>query len=162
MAFLLDTNILLRLVEPSHMMHAEALAASSALLGAGETVYIAPQNIAEFWNVSTRPLDKNGLGFTPAQTNGEVTRLESLFTLILDKAESYKEWRQLVVTHSVSGVNVHDARLVAAMKVNGITHFVTFNDRDFKRYTDITIMTPADVIKAYPPPAKGDTLPTAS
>ncbi|HXM33725.1 MAG TPA: hypothetical protein VN920_00925, partial [Pyrinomonadaceae bacterium] len=62
MSFLLDTNIILRLVEPAHSMHAAALDASSALLAADEAVHIVPQNIAEFWNVCTRPLNQNGLG----------------------------------------------------------------------------------------------------
>ena len=46
----------------------------------------------------------------------------------------FLEWRRLVVTFGVSGVQVHDARLVAAMKVNGVTHILTFNTSDFKRY----------------------------
>jgi len=152
MLWLIDSNILLRLVEPAHSMHADALAASSALLGAGETVHTLPQNIAEFWNVCTRPLDKNGLGLTPAQTEREVARLETLFPVLLDNASIYPEWRQLVVKHAVSGVQVHDARIAAAMMTHGITHLMTFNDQDFKRYQNITAMTPAEVIKAYPPP----------
>ena len=48
MSFLLDTNIILRLVEPAHAMHAAALDASSALLAADEPVHIVPQNIAEW------------------------------------------------------------------------------------------------------------------
>jgi len=34
----------------------------------------------------------------------------------------------------VSGVQVHDARLVASMKVNAISHILTLNVEDFKRY----------------------------
>lgn len=150
MLWLADTNILLRLVEPAHPMHADALAASSALLGAGETVHTLPQNIAEFWNVCTRPLDKNGLGLTPAQTDAEASHLETLFPVLPDAAGAYSEWRQLVVRHAVSGVQVHDARIVAAMKAHGVTHLMTFNDQDFKRYQDITVITPAEVSKAYP------------
>ncbi len=47
-------------------------------------------------------------------------------------------------------MKVHDTRIVAAMKVHGISHLVTFNDQDFKRYHEITVMTPAEVIQAYP------------
>ena len=150
MLWVVDSNILLRLAEPAHAMHADALAASSALLGAGEIVHTLPQNIAEFWNVCTRPLDKNGLGLTPAQTDAEVTRLEMLFPVLLDNASIYAEWRQLVVKHAVSGVQVHDARIAAAIRTHGVTHLMTFNDKDFKRYQNITAMTPAEVIKAYP------------
>jgi predicted nucleic acid-binding protein len=149
--FLVDSNILLRHVEPKHPMHLEAVNAIAALLNAGESVYVIPQNISEFWNVCTRPLNKNGLGFTPAQADMELKRIESLLTILLDTALIYSEWRQLVVKHAVSGVQVHDARIVAAMKAHSITHLVTFNHKDFKRYTEIIVMTPQDVINAYLP-----------
>src|SRR5262249_10237478 len=147
--FLLDSNILLRHIEPKHPMHSEAVDAVAALLNAGESVYVLPQNLSEFWNVCTRPLDRNGLGLTPAQTDSEVSRIEFLLTVILDNNLIYPEWRQLVVKHSVSGVQVHDARIVAAMKAHQIENLVTFNFADFKRYTEITVMTPQDVIVAY-------------
>ena len=43
------------------------------------------------------------------------------------------------------GVNVHDARLVATMLVHGLTHIVTFNIRDFTRYTEITAVHPREI-----------------
>jgi hypothetical protein len=43
----------------------------------------------------------------------------------------------MLVTHGVSGVQVHDARLVAAMHVYGVKHILTSNGKDFARYTDI-------------------------
>jgi predicted nucleic acid-binding protein len=149
--FLVDSNILLRHVEPKHPMHPEAVNAVAALLNAGESVYVLPQNISEFLNFCTRHLNKNGLSFTPAHTDTEVKRIESLLTMQLDNAAIYSEWRQLVVNHAVSAVQVHDARIVAAMKAHGITHLVTFNHVDFNRYTGITVMSPQDVISAYPP-----------
>ena len=36
--------------------------------------------------------------------------------------------------HRVSGVQVHDARLVAAMVSHGVRHILTFNTADFNRY----------------------------
>jgi predicted nucleic acid-binding protein len=56
-----------------------------------------------------------------------------------------QEWRQLLVRHTVAGVKVHDARLIASMKVYGITHLLTFNAKDFTRYPDITVVTPQHV-----------------
>ena len=45
--------------------------------------------------------------------------------------------------HGVSGKKAHDARLVATMTVNGITHILTFNADDFTRYAGITVLHPA-------------------
>lgn len=52
--------------------------------------------------------------------------------------------------YSVLGVTAHDARLVAAMKVGGVSHILTFNVEDFKRYhgVEITVVTPAEIIRS--------------
>lgn len=152
MPFLLDTNILLRSAEPAHPMHAEAVDSVSRLLAAGERVCVLPQNISEFWNVFTRPADRNGLGFSVAQADAEVTRIETLITVLLDVPGIYPQWRRMVVQHTVSGVQVHDARIAAAMIAHGIDSIVTFNDGDFRRYAGINVLTPADVINQYPLP----------
>jgi hypothetical protein len=47
-----------------------------------------------------------------------------------------------VLAHAVSGAQVHDARLVAAMHVHGLTHLLTLNVPDFTRYPGITIVHP--------------------
>jgi len=65
--------------------------------------------------------------------------------LLPDSLATFKEWRRLVVTHSVNGVEVHDAKLVASMNTYGITHLLTFNVADFKRYPGIVVVSPADV-----------------
>jgi predicted nucleic acid-binding protein len=47
----------------------------------------------------------------------------------------YPEWYRLVSQFNVSGVQVHDARLVAVMRVHQISHILTFNTADFARYS---------------------------
>lgn len=44
------------------------------------------------------------------------------------------------------GVNVHDARLVAAMLVHGLTDILTFNTKDFARYSEITAVHPTAIV----------------
>ena len=38
-----------------------------------------------------------------------------------------------------------DARIVAAMKVHNVTHLLTFNTDDFKRYDEITVVNPQNI-----------------
>src|SRR3712207_7805993 len=59
------------------------------------------------------------------------SQIENLLTLIDDIPQIYSEWRRLVVTYSVAGVAVFDARLVATAKAHGIDNILTF-DRDRK------------------------------
>src|ERR1700688_2350197 len=108
MSVLVDTNVLLRRTQPAHESHAAAV--DARLLGSGEPVYFTLQNISEFWNVVTRPVANNGLGFSVAVALGEVEKIERLLTFLPDAPAMYGEWKRLVVQHSVFGSKVHDAR----------------------------------------------------
>lgn len=145
MTFLVDTNVLLRSAQPSHPMYEEAVNATNTLLGRGEELWLAPQNLIEFWNVYTRPVERNGLGHTVTEAETEVNRLKELFPMLLDLPAIYGEWERLVIAHAVMGVNVHDARLVAAMLVHGLTHILTFNTADFRRFSQITVVHPSEI-----------------
>jgi predicted nucleic acid-binding protein len=110
MSVLVDTNILLRRTQPGHEHHAAAVESVARLLGAGQPVYFTLQNISEFWNVMTRPIAANGLGFSPALALREVDNIERILTLLPDTAAVYPEWKRLVTIYGVSGAKVHDAR----------------------------------------------------
>ena len=113
----------------------------------GHQLQTTSQNFTEFWNASTRPINRNGFGLTPLETDRLLRIAERLFPLLPDSPAVYPEWRRLVVTYSVSGVQVHDARLVAAMISHGVTHILTFNIVDFDRYATegIVSVDPATV-----------------
>jgi len=142
MPFLLDTNILLRSVDSTHPMNPDAVNAIITLRNRGEQLYIVPQNLIEFWNVCTRQIQRNGLGRSATEAEAEINRLKQIFPLLLDTEAIYQEWERLVITYKVIGVNVHDARLVAAMIVHGLTNILTFNITDFARYSEITAVNP--------------------
>jgi predicted nucleic acid-binding protein len=79
-----------------------------------------------------------------------MTGLRTRFRLLDDTPAILPEWERLVVAHSVLGKNAHDARLVAAMRVHGVTHLLTFNDGDFRRFAGITVLTPASIAPPGP------------
>lgn len=142
MSVFVDTNILLRSVQPSHPMHSAAVRSVAALMRDGEPLVITPQIVAEFWTVATRPVEQNGLGWSHQQTFDEIARIEGFLSVLIESAEVYDEWKRLVVAKGVTGVQAHDARLVAAMKVYGIDRILTFNTQDFARYDDIEAIRP--------------------
>jgi predicted nucleic acid-binding protein len=151
MNVLLDTNILSRMAQPGHVQHRVALDATAALRFRGDVLCLVPQILYEFWVVATRPPAANGLGLSVAVVAAELTRLRSLFPLLFDTAAVFGEWERLVTTHQVSGKNAHDARLVAAMTVHGLTHLLTFNTADFARYAGVTALDPVTVSSPAPP-----------
>lgn len=146
MPYLTDTNVLLRSTSPGHPMFSQAVAAVESILRGGEEIYLVPQNLMEFWAVATRPPERNGLGMTAEQALLELERLEEWLPILPEAPEVYREWRRLVVTHGVLGVGVHDTRLVAAMLIHNITHLLTFNVDDFRRYPRIVVVHPEAVL----------------
>lgn len=140
MVYLVDTNVLLRLADRRHPLHPVIRQAIRKLQQEGHTLQITSQNGVEFWNVTTRPANKNGFGLTPAEANRLLHLIERLFPVLPDSPSVYPQWRQLVVRFGVSGVQVHDARLAAAMLAHQITHILTFNGADFSRYAPVGIV----------------------
>lgn len=151
MSYAIDTNVLARSVEANHPMQSQALGALDALIRAGEALFVLSQNLYEFWVVATRPIKQNGLGISVAEAQAFIARFESVFRLKADTPAVYAEWKRFVTQHSVAGKQAHDARIAAAMKAHGITHLLTFNGNDFKRYQEITAVAPKDFISQQQP-----------
>src|SRR5438067_3645135 len=142
MSYLVDTNVLLRLVQKTSPLHAAARNAVLTLRKQGEELCIIPQNLIEFWAVATRPVGDNGLGLTTDQAAWELRKLKRFFRLQPDTPTIFSEWEQLVIKHQVPGKQAHDTRLVAAMNVHNLSHILTFNTDDFKRFSSITAVDP--------------------
>ena len=141
-AYLVDTDVLLRFVKPDDSDYSMLRSSIRMLWLDGDDLCYTSQNLAEFWNTSTRPVERNGYGLSILEVDGRARFIEEQFTLLEDSNAVHHEWRSLLVNHSVSGIQVHDARLVAAMHVHQISHLLTFNTRDFVRYTGITVVHP--------------------
>jgi predicted nucleic acid-binding protein len=144
-ACLVDTNVLLRIPRRSDPNHAAVDNALSKLAIQGTILHYTHQNIAELWNTMTRPQSRNGFGLTVQDADREVALIESGMELLPDSAAVYREWRRIVVLYGVSGVQVHDARLAAAMYTHGISHILTLNGSDFSRFSGITAIHPAAI-----------------
>ena len=142
---LIDTSTLLRTLQRRHPQYDVAVRALEVLPGRGRTLHIAPQNLVELWVVATRPVDQNGLGLSVAAAAAEVARIKDMFPLLADTPAIYTAWENLVIEYQVSGKPAHDARLVAAMQVHGLTAILTFDKTGFSRYAGIEVLHPADV-----------------
>lgn len=145
-AYLLDTNILLRMCDGNASTHLLAGEATAQLLRQEHQVYLTSQNLIEFWVVATRPHEVNGLGWDLEKTNHEVVQILAQFPLLEDNSKIFEYWLNIVTTNQLKGKRVHDARLVAVMLAHGITHLLTFNPKDFKDIAGIIVMHPQTVI----------------
>jgi predicted nucleic acid-binding protein len=145
MACLLDTGVLLRAFDAAAPEYRVIRQALGILWGRQERLNVTVQNLAEFWNVSTRPVDKNGYGLSAERTGKRLALIERFCEVDTEDDHSYHIWKGLLVVQAVSGVAVHDARLVSVMLSRGIGIIVTLNERDFRRYSGIAVLTPDKV-----------------
>ena len=143
---MIDTNILIRRINRRDPQHRGVRKALNVLEARGDRICVSPQNIIEFWNVATRPANKNGLGLTPPVAGRVVARIEESFHLLTETTDVYHEWRRLVVFFSVSGVKVYDTRLAALSIVLRVGAILTFNVTDFRRFSGFQLLHPNDLL----------------
>jgi predicted nucleic acid-binding protein len=147
MAYLLDTGILLRLFDSSDPQHLSIRGAVRRLLRRGERLVTSAQNVAEFWNVSTRPASaRGGYGHSVARTRRRVVAIERFCEILTESDASYTYWKSLVTDQNVLGAAVHDARLAAIMTVCGISHLLTLDTGGFQRFGTVQTNTPDQVV----------------
>jgi predicted nucleic acid-binding protein len=144
LSVLVDTNVLLRRLEPQHPHYRDAVAGTDRLIEGGEQVHVSAQNLAEFWATATRAAGQNGLGLDIAAAAAALDAIERTFTLLPDDPMIYDHWKRLVILHRIIGNRVYDARLVAVMLVHGIAGILTFNVADFTRY-GVVVLHPSMV-----------------
>jgi predicted nucleic acid-binding protein len=149
MQVLVDTNVLVRIVEQQHVHHAVAVESLRNLSLAGHILHLVPQVHYEFWVVATRSIESNGLGMTSHEVAQELEKLsDPLFRFLRDERAIYNPWHELVCKYAVRGKQSHDARLVAAMIRHGLTHILTFNAQDFARFSEIAVIEPTAAISS--------------
>ena len=144
-ACLLDSNILLRISKSDDPQHDLISHALHTLVVNRVRLCYTSQTLGEFWNASTRPLDKNGFGLSIGETDRLARVIERDFELLPDTREVHDHWRSLLVAHNIRGVQVHDARLAASMYVHGVGRLLTNNVRDFRRFDGLRVLHPSEV-----------------
>ena len=150
MSYLVDTNVLLRLFDLSDSRNPEVVAALDVLTDRTEEIYLCAQVMIEYWVVSTRPKESNGMGLGVAEADEVLSKIEKLFPCLPEPPDIAHIWRKIVKKHSACGKQAHDARLAALMTARGVEYILTLNPGDFARYEGITPVTPQEVVLARP------------
>ena len=83
-AWLLDTNILLRISKSADLYHANIVEVLRALVSAQARLCFTSQIVGEFWNASTRPREQNGFGLSTAETSRLARVIERDFEFLPD------------------------------------------------------------------------------
>jgi predicted nucleic acid-binding protein len=151
MAWLIDTNVLLRLADAESPQRSLAEAAVASLIASGTQVFISFQVVVEFWAVATRPESANGLGWSPQTAAEAIRSLREQFTLLNETPDVLDRWLDLVRRCHVAGKRTHDARLAALLIVHGVRDLLTFNTADFPADWGVHAVHPQQFATTYSP-----------
>lgn len=152
-SYLLDTNTLLGQATPAHHNSAVARPALAALVAQGARLCVTPQVLIEFYAVATRERKEGGLGWKPEGAAKAVAAIAAQYELLPDRAEIFIQWQQLAATYKPKGKRAHDTRLAAVALAHGVSHILTANVKDFKRFAPEGLMSidPASIVAASTP-----------
>jgi len=139
-----DSNLLLYLTDAGSPFYEASRRAFEVLTAQGVTFLYTSQNLAEFWNVCTRP-QPGGLGLSIDETIVRLRLVEQRFGYLSEFVAAEATYKELLIRYQVRGVQVHDARLAALMLANGVTEILTFDRDDFKRYAELTVIHPEEL-----------------
>jgi predicted nucleic acid-binding protein len=146
MAILLDTGILLRAFEFNEPECRSIRRALRTVHVRGERLATTLQNLAEFWNVSTRPTSaRGGYGYSAAAAIPRLRFIERSCEILTESSSSHQIWSSLVEELQLTGVTVHDARIAAIMLAQGYSQILTLNAQDFRRFPGVIALVPSEV-----------------
>ncbi len=141
----LDTNVLARTLQPSHIHHRAAV--DSVILlrrSRAEVLVISPQVVAEFYAIATR--GENGLKYSPEQALNQIEEIKKEYPVLPEHPAAFAHWERLIRRYRPINRQVFDARHVALMIVHRVPEILTFNDKDFEFYSEIKVLNPFDVL----------------
>ena len=145
-ALLLDANILLGLLAPTHHNAASVREAVAQLENLTQ-LCVAPQTLVEFYAVATRERQHNGFGWKPENAAQAVDDLRVRFQFLPENSAVFAQWRQLIETHRITSKSAHDTKIAATALVYG-TGLLTANVAHFKRFksSGLVIVNPIGLV----------------
>ena len=130
-----DTNVLVyaRVREaPNHDVARELLGRA---MGVAEPVQLSRQVLREYLAVMTRPQTWR-VPMTRDEVLEDVERLAANFQVLEDGPLVTEALVALCREAPAAGRQIHDANIVATMRIHGVRQLLTFNVADFRRYGD--------------------------
>jgi predicted nucleic acid-binding protein len=138
-AVFVDTTILVYATQSTSPLHVRARQRIDEIAQAGATLWISRQIVREFVAAATRVAP----GLSPLPLADALSLAQVFlerFQVAEDSAQVLEECLRIVRATGTSGRQVHDANIVATMKVAGISTLLTHNASDFQRFSaEITV-----------------------
>jgi len=135
----IDTNILSYLVNEDSHFHRKIVSAFKRASGRYE-LWTSRQVLREYAVVMTRR-DIMEKPLSPKEVISDIKKWQTILRIADENEDVTKALLELIGTHQVKGKRIHDANIVASMKVNSIGRLWTMNVHDFQGITDAEIIS---------------------
>ena len=89
--YLIDSNILIRWVQPSDPDYTVVKSALDVLARQEAILCYTSQNLGEFWNACTRPAERNGFGLSAHETHRRARLFEGRLRLLLESLSVHQD-----------------------------------------------------------------------
>ncbi len=139
---IVDTNVLVYALDADAPQHVAARALLEAARADTSTMlFVTSQILCEFYSIVTNPrwVPK------PRSAADALTAISGLLAFLHVPpvpAHAIDGLLGLLRRHPVTGGDVFDVQIVAAMQANGVERIYTFNADDFTVFAELSIVTP--------------------
>jgi predicted nucleic acid-binding protein len=108
----------------------------------GKQLCVSVQVLREYLAVTTRPAPGQTIPPDSVAIAENLTEFRKNFLVLEDTRPVSEELEVLARQFSVQGRQVHDANIVATLRVHGLRDLLTHNTADFKRYSSLVTVHP--------------------
>jgi len=138
---LVDANVLVYALDADAPHHAPSRALLDAARETPSTLYVTLQVLCEFYSIVTnaRRVPKPR---PPADALSAISGLLSFLHVLPIPLHTVGEWLDLLRRRPISGGDIFDLQIVAAMKANGVQRIYTFNTEDFEVFPELAVIIP--------------------
>ena len=136
-----DTNVLVYALDADAPHHAASRALLEAARNGSPSLYVTSQILCEFYSIVTNAR-RVAKPRTSAEALSALGDLLAFLHVLPVPAHAVEGWMGLLRRQPVTGGDVFDLQLVAAMQANGIERIYTFNSGDFVAFSELSVVTP--------------------
>jgi predicted nucleic acid-binding protein len=139
----IDANILVYAVNVDAPQYAASRTLLEAALDPAVALYVTSQILCEFYSLITNP-KRVPLAWSSAEAVQLIQALLDLpgLHVLAVPAKAVTGLMELLKRHPVTGGDVFDLQIIAAMQANNIQRIYTFNADDFRVFPELKVVEP--------------------
>lgn len=135
-----DSNVLLACSDGTRAAHENSIRFLEKAEKGDCRLFTCGQVFREYLVVATRPVDENGMGLSPEDSYENVQLFRKIIQMLDETSDTLAELVKMVKKYDLKGKRIHDANLVAVMRMYGLNHLKTWNPKDFSAFSELIMV----------------------